>query len=348
MTQTLLRPNIGTLWYTRCPVPTPLGLASQLGWFDDEFSSDQITIRTLQDNVSADQQESHFDHNLSHSFRQGGNIPAIWARSRGRETRVIGLTWTDEYQGIIALPGSKIKSIKDLRGRKLGLPVNPISIDFNRATALRSYLVALDLEGLSHKDVQFVNLPRSAVSLDDFKKTQNSYTNWPQKRQSYAAEVLALGRGDVDAIFVKGALGLETTRVLGATIVTDIGFHPDPLVRVNNGSPRTLTVDQQFLDDRPDLVKRFLRHIVRAGRWAADHPTETVAYIAQETGSTADWVRAAYGNNVHLNLKTELLEDHIDALADFKDSLLKWGFLEADFNAYSWIDHEPLAELAFT
>ena len=41
--------RIDTLWYTRCPVPTPLGIASQLGWVEKEFKPDAITVRTLQD-----------------------------------------------------------------------------------------------------------------------------------------------------------------------------------------------------------------------------------------------------------------------------------------------------------
>ena len=30
------------LWYTRCPVPTALGIAVHRGWFDEEFGPDQM------------------------------------------------------------------------------------------------------------------------------------------------------------------------------------------------------------------------------------------------------------------------------------------------------------------
>ena len=100
--------KVDTLWYTRCPVPTPLGIAAQLGWIEDEFKGDGITVRTLQDQVDPAIRESHYDHKLDNSFRQGGNIPAIWARSTGRETRVVGLTWTDEAQVILTLPKTGI------------------------------------------------------------------------------------------------------------------------------------------------------------------------------------------------------------------------------------------------
>ncbi|MDI9654450.1 hypothetical protein QM306_40215, partial [Burkholderia cenocepacia] len=42
----------------------------------------------------------------------------------------------------------------------------------------------------------------------------------PQK----PAEAAALVRGDVDAIYVKGSLGLETAHLIGAQPVIDIGF----------------------------------------------------------------------------------------------------------------------------
>ncbi|WP_204308900.1 hypothetical protein, partial [Klebsiella oxytoca] len=82
--------------------------------------------------------ESHFDHHLSRSFRQGGNIPAIWARSNGRKTRLVGLTWTDEFQAVITLPETRITRTRDLIGRRFGIPrrLND-QIDFHRATALK-------------------------------------------------------------------------------------------------------------------------------------------------------------------------------------------------------------------
>jgi hypothetical protein len=30
---------LDTLWYTRCPVPTGLGIAVQKGWLSDSFAS---------------------------------------------------------------------------------------------------------------------------------------------------------------------------------------------------------------------------------------------------------------------------------------------------------------------
>lgn len=333
---------VNDIWYTRCPVPTPLGIAVQLGWIAEEFAKDGIGLKSIQETVSDSARESHYDHSLPHSFRQGGNIPAIWARSRGSDTRVIGLSWTDEFQAIITLPETGISRARQLVGRPIGLPVNPVSIDFNRASALRGFAKALELDGRDLREVQWVDTVndgegnRGIASGEGFRVRQ---------RHGYRAEVLALLTGKVDAIYVKGALGLETARLIGATIVTDLGGHPDPKVRINNGTPRTLTVDQALIDVRPDLVARFLARVVQAGDWAAAHPAETIAYIARETGSSDGWVRAAYGADAHTRLDTFLNEDAIEALADFKDFLFAHGFIPNDFDARAWIDPAPLAAL---
>lgn len=331
---------ITDLWYTRCPVPTPLGIAVQLGWFAEEFGPDGIGLKSIQETTDPKARESHFDHNLPHSFRQGGNIPAIWARSRGADTRVIGLSWTDEFQAVLALPGSGIERARDLRGRRIGVPVNPISIDFNRATALRGFAKALELDGVALGEVDRVDTVNDAEEGATGIATGEGFRR--RSRHGYRAESLALIKGDVDAIYVKGALGLETARLLGAKIVADIGFHPDPKVRINNGTPRTLTVDARLIDEHPDLVARFVARVVDAGAWARVHPQETLAYIAREAGSSIDWVRAAYGENAPQRLGTFLAEEAIEALGDFKDFLFEHGFIPNDFDVREWIDPRPL------
>jgi ABC-type nitrate/sulfonate/bicarbonate transport system substrate-binding protein len=69
-----------------------------------------------------------------------------------------------------------------------------------------------------------------------------------------------------------------------------------------------------------------------------------VAAVARETGSTESAVRKGYGDDVGNHLRTDLEESSIVALDDFKNFLLKWGFLDSDFDVREWIDPAPLAQ----
>ncbi|MEJ0094955.1 MAG: hypothetical protein WDN46_16465 [Methylocella sp.] len=109
------------LWYTRCNVPTASGIAFNLGWLSERYAADGVTIGALQD-APADIARSHYDHLLPSLIREGGNVPALVARSNGSRTRLVGLTWIDERQAIVVRPDSKIATPRDLAGARIAVP----------------------------------------------------------------------------------------------------------------------------------------------------------------------------------------------------------------------------------
>ena len=338
------------VWYTRCPVPTPAGIAIQQGWIEAGLAQCGLGIDSIRDSNDRTVRNSHFDHTLSNSFRQGGNIPAIWAKAAGRDTRLVGLTWTDEYQVVIALPGRGLSTVKDLKGRKIGLPkrLND-SIDFTRAQALRGVLGVTAAAGITAKELELVDLPIARSFVDAEQPLVGGRGQQPSRtyrRDGFATELFALVRGEVDAIFVKGAHGAELANQLGAVVVADIGNHPDRLVRANNATPRTLTVDGELVRQRPDAVARITRAILDGGAWAEAHPNETRAYIARETGSNDEWVRFAYGDDLHQQLRTDLAEENLTALQHFTDFLHQHGFLPNSFDVRAWSEPSALAAAA--
>jgi ABC-type nitrate/sulfonate/bicarbonate transport system substrate-binding protein len=339
------------IWYTRCPVPTPLGIAIQRGLIEREFAGTGVIVRSLQDTDDAAARGSHIDHHLAHSFRQGGSVPAIWARAAGADTRVIGLSWVDESQAVIALPGSGIRTVKDLKGRRLALPVrHGQKVDIFRATALKALLSALSLEAIGEDEVEWVDVDATdrESAPSDIPLGIPGRRGW-SSRPLYTAEFHALVRGDVDAIHVKGSLGHEFSFLAGAHVVVDTGFHPDPAIRVNNGAPRPLTVDAATLNCYPHVAEALLRHVIEAGGWAERHPAETVAYLTRETGSPEQFVRAAYGGDtLHTRLKTDLDERSVAALGSLADFLFDRGFLPARVDATAWIDRSAWEALHAT
>ncbi|MCX8999672.1 ABC transporter substrate-binding protein [Rhizobiaceae bacterium BDR2-2] len=329
------------VWYTRCPAPTPLSIAAQLGWVEETFVRHGIAVSSIRDSLDPAIRQSHFDHRLDWSFRQGGNIPPIWARSGGRKTRLIGLTRTDEFQAVITLPETGIASGADLAGRKIGLPRRPGEIiDFQRATSLKGIVSALTVSGLAVADVDLVDLVSDEPVLSG---PDDGRLHGLRRRLPYGEEIAALHRGLIDAFFVKGAEGVTVANLIGARIVVSTGFHPDPAIRINNGTPRPLTVDATFADERPDLVAELVVAVQRVEEWARDNPDEAVRFVAREIGASEEAVRAANGADLHRHLTLDLDPAEIGAIAHFRDFLLEWGFIPAHFNVDDWVDARPLA-----
>lgn len=335
--------SLDTLWYTRCPVPTGLGIALQNGWLAASFQSQQTKVASLRESNDQAVRESHFDHSLTNSVRHGGNIPAIWARSIGRETRILGLSWADEIQLILTLPSTGIRSAKDLKGRKFGLPKRTnVQIDFTRAQALRGLENALKLEGLSVADVEIVDYSIDAGYSDTPAHSDGGAFVFGGRSGGHNDELIGLLRGEVDAIFLKGASAAQLADQLGLLTVIDTGSHPDPLIRANNGTPRTLTVDLNLVETHFDSAVLIVDQVLRAEEWARSHPDETRRFLARETNSSEHWVNVAYGKNAHEHLRTDFAQSSIDGLQDFINFLHRWQFIPEHFKVEDWIDARPL------
>ncbi len=334
MTTTTQTPGtVDQLWYTRCPVPTASGIAHRLGWLDEEFAADGLALGVLQD-APPELARHHFDHRLVGLFREGGNVPALVARSQGAPTRLIGLTWIEEWQSIIVRPDSGITDAASLRGVRVAVPgwARTVAQSFPRAMALHGYAGALRSAGLDLSAVEQVEVdPR----LDPSVGRDARRGAWPGVRE--------LERGDVDAVYVKGARAVEEAQSIGAVVGVDLDAFEDPSLRVNNGTPRPVTVHADLLRDRPDVVTRFLVRSLRAAQWAASNLEGIRDLLALETGSGRDGVVRAYGDTFHRSLAPSLDDGRLGLLAQQEQFLAAHGFREDRVDVRSWAAHEPLA-----
>lgn len=336
--------SLDTLWYTRCPVPTGLGIAIQQGWLEDAFKVQGTRVESILESNDFATRESHFSHKVRNSVRHGGNIPAISARALGRDTRLLGLSWADETQLILASPESGIESVRDLKGRRFCLPNwKHVEIDFSRAQALRGLENALSLEGLGVSDVELIDQDIESHYSDQAVENVNGTLAAPGRRgRNNNQEVVALLRGEVDAIFLKGAHGAQVAHQFGLTTVIDTGAHPEPLIRANNGTPRTLAVDGHLLDNHFDAAVTIVEQVLRSEAWAQDHPSEVRRYLARETNASEYWVSVAYGDDAQTRLRTDLSQQSLTALQDFTDFLHRWKFIPTSFDVRVWADARPL------
>ncbi len=323
-----------TLWYTRCPVPTASGLAHSLGWLGETAADAGLEFGVLQD-AGPELAGHHFAHDLSGLIREGGNVPALAARAQGSPTRLIGLTWIDESQAILVGPDSPVTDAAGLAGLRVGVPAwaQDQARSFPRAMALHGFANALRPAGLTLSDVRVVEL---AVERNPQVRTaiQSRSTTWG---------VEELLDGTVDAIYVKGARAKEVATENGLRVAVDLDASATKHLRVNNGTPRPITVHADLLESRPEVVVGFLTQSLRAADWAAGDLDGVRAVLQRETLSGPDGVVAAYGDEFHRGLHPSLTAERVELLGVQKQFLYTHGFLAADFDLESWVAPEPLA-----
>jgi len=330
--------SIDTLWFTRCPVPTATGLAYKLGWLDDEFRPSGIRIQTLQD-AAPELARHHYDHELPTLVREGGNLLAIPARAQGARTRLVGLTWIDEWQSILVRPGSDISSPKDLEGRRLALPAfRAADIAENR----RGRSIARGMSLAGYKGA----LASAGLTLDHVKLVEVGSGEGTRGRRDGLGElwqgIEALGQGLVDAVYVKGAAAADSARKHGAVVGIDLDKLPDRRFRINNGTPRPITVHEDLLASHFDVLVRFLTQTLRAAEWAKTHVDDVYRVLESETRGGPEGVREAYRDGFHLSLAPNLSKDRVEDFRRQKDFQLTYGFLDRDFDYDAWIDERPL------
>lgn len=333
---TLVSPGttVDRVWFTRCPVPTASGLAFRLGWLAEAFAADGIDVGVLQD-APPELIRFHLDHQLPGLLREGGNVPAFHARSGGTATRVVGLTWFDEWQTLVVRPDSGIADPDDLVGVRIALPAwsENRGASIARAMSLHGVKGALASVGRSIEEVRWVEVPASGAT---------SVTDPWAGLAGFWAGLDALADDTVDVVYVKGASAVEAAARVGGVVGINLDALAERRFRVNNGTPRPITVHQQLLDERPELVVRFLVQSLRAASWAAEHGDEAAAILGLETYAGADGVATAYHDTLYEGLHPDLSDERVALLGQQKDALLLHGFLEHDVDVEAWVDREPL------
>jgi len=312
----------------RCPIPTATGIAHQLGWLAREAAQDGTPL-TVGGGQTGAPPRAPLLRAAARPDRlfEGDSTGALWERSHGCATRLIGLTWVETFQAVVALPDAGIDGPEQLWGRRLALPFDRTAqIDVRRAAASRGLHAALALAGIFPGEVAHVEIDVSAAGGDP-----------------YAAELAALASGDVDAIFLAGAAGAAAAARIGARTVANLGRHLDPAVRASGTTPAAIVVDADLLERDPVLVVRLLAALLRAGVWAQLNAREATHLLARETGTGVRDVKAAYGANWPDQLHVDLSRHKLDALRAQHDFLVTHGFLPRALDLSAWVDPQPLA-----
>lgn len=311
----------------RSPIPTATGLAHRLGWLEREAALDGTPLTVAGDPSAAPLRASLLRAAAPAGYlREGETTSALWERSEGGSTRLIGMTWVDTFQAVVAMPEAGISHPGQLAGQRVALPRDEAApVDVRRAAARRGINAAIALAGLFPDEVEQVDVDAPA-SLSD----------------PYRAELAALTSGEADAIFLSGAAGVAAAARIGAATVASFGRHLDPAVRISATTPAAITVGAELLEREPNLVVRMLAVLLRAGVWAQLNADEATRLLAEETSTSARHVKSAHGNGWPDQLQVDLSHRKLDALRAQHDFLLTHGYLGTAVDLGAWIDPRPL------
>jgi ABC-type nitrate/sulfonate/bicarbonate transport system substrate-binding protein len=333
--------------YTICPVLVASHVALAKGWLETELGKVKGKLKYLR---SLPQEEwlTHFTHARPNQIRDGGNIPAIWARSRGEKTRLIGLTFSTDGGHILARSGSGIRRVGDLKGRRVGIFKRQAGdrVDFHRAVVERGILAALEVNGLKRKDVKWVDLGYAEPDSAGAVAAKHPAALWeaPVARDGggfYKREIGALRAGDVEAIYANRGRSLSYQGQGDVKAIEDLGRYPDWTLQIAN-SPFTLAVSEDLAANHPELVVAYLRAVIKASRWIKEDPAAAALLFAKVLPG---WDAAVVAESVaRFDLVPSLSPRNLAALNLQKDFLLDHGYIKHDFEVSDWADPRFLEE----
>lgn len=331
--------------YSRCPVvPTITGVAAQLGWLDQTLSTDPAITPLLQQQQGEHLAVDPAPHRERYWLRNSGNLKAIWARSEGAASRVIGLSWITTPNRVLTLPGSGIRTAADLKGRRLAVVGHANAlVDAGRAAALRTYEIALASAGLTLDDVELVNVAVEKP-YGDFKSSSGRDANalWTLRRVGQREFVTPILRGEADAVAVRGTFAVELGTIFGTHTVFDLADHLDPAGQSSDAPPYTLVASQALIDEQPEYLNRILVDLLKASQWSRENPQDTLRLLGNDLGHIAETIDATYGPQIHQGIGLDLSETSIAGLRAHKDFLLRHRFIKHDVDLQDWIDPQPL------
>ncbi|MEA5008281.1 aliphatic sulfonate ABC transporter substrate-binding protein [Clostridium tyrobutyricum] len=143
-------------------------VAKQKGWFKDEFQKDGITVK-FQSFVSGPPMIEAFAGNRL-DIGQVGDQPAIQARANNIDIKAIALYGSGYLSGLLVPNGSSIKSVKDLKGKKVGVTIG--------STGHILLIKLLESAGLTTKNINVINLQPPDIKTSLASKNVDAAVTW--------------------------------------------------------------------------------------------------------------------------------------------------------------------------
>ncbi|AGY78141.1 ABC transporter substrate-binding protein [Clostridium autoethanogenum] len=228
------------------------------------------------------------------------DFPGVVLKSKGVQTDLIGISQNKIYSTIVVQNNSKIKTVEDLKGKKIG---------FAKGTYAQKFLLEiLSKSGLSDKDVQLVNVTTDAES--------------------------SLISGNLDALVLTddSALQLTAVKKVARNIVSSRQY-PEM-------SAQSIVVARDsYIKQNSKVPVAIDKALIEARNYFKSNPEESYKLLTK-AGLSLEAVKQQYsGESPNFNvLQTEINQDTIKRLDETQKFLLDHNLITNKFNTVSWAD----------
>ncbi|MBS0452592.1 MAG: ABC transporter substrate-binding protein [Proteobacteria bacterium] len=251
---------------------SPGGVARSGQWLEEEFKGSGIKVEWLFFKGAGPAVNEALS-NKQIDFAYQGDLPSLVGRSNGLNTKLLLASGTRNNLYVVVPPQSDIKSIKDLKDRKVSI---------FRGT--NGHLVAINVlgaNGLAERDLKGVNLDTGSAQA-------------------------ALVSNGVDAAF--GGYEWFKVRDQGLARVVYSTQGQDPAFTRQAG----LVVRGDFEQANPAEVQRVVDVFVRAARWASDEKNRTALFETWAKSGTpvASWQAEFEGQSLSVR-NSPLLDEFV-------------------------------------
>lgn len=224
----------------------PVALAENQGFFEKELEGLNAEVEIIEYTGGGPAITESFTAKEI-DFGILGDLPVASAVTNGADLKIISYSSLKEKGDIlVAKKDSGIESVKDLKGKKVGVAVGQI--------AHGELLKLLEEAGLSEEDVEIVNIPyKDAITAMD--------TGDIDASMNYVEAVVPANEKGAELITISDATGLGFSTIVFAG--------------------RT-----EFTEKYPEITEAILKALDDANAYKQEHKEEAVKSVAQSSGYT--------------------------------------------------------------
>jgi sulfonate transport system substrate-binding protein len=279
------------------------------GLLEEEFKADGIQIKWNFLRGAGPAVNELFANGLADFGFGLGDLPSIIGHAGGLNTRVLAAGGIRQNTYLAVPADSSIKSIQDLRGKKVAI--------FKGTNIQLAVAKILEGSGLTEKDIRAINMDTATTKA-------------------------ALITKDIDAAF--GGNDLLALRDQGtARIVYTTKADPRFLRH------STLIASQDFITKYPDITKRVVKVLVQASKWISDQEATPTPVYQLWTKSGVPFSNYKEDFEGAATIKTRaspLLDEYVaaqykKAISDAK----RFGLIKNDFSFDAWTDTSFLKQV---